>query len=58
MSERWKKVIVYEVIARKRRLGQGNSLLIEQEDLDEELDFIADKLEELLSFSNSEEEME
>ena len=56
VNEEWKRKLVEKSIERKRRQEPGESLDIEPEDLYEDQDIIYDPLEEIFSFSYSEDE--
>uniref|UniRef100_A0A914EGQ3 Uncharacterized protein n=1 Tax=Acrobeloides nanus TaxID=290746 RepID=A0A914EGQ3_9BILA len=52
-SEEWKKSVAKKAVERNLETGQGAPADLDQEDLDEEIDIVINRFEELLDFDDS-----
>jgi hypothetical protein len=52
-NEDWKKDIVEKSLERKQQIGMGKPVDPDQDEIDEDLDIVIDKFDELLNFSDT-----
>ncbi len=55
-NEDWKKDIVDKSLERKQQIGIGNPVDPDQDDIDEDLDIVIGQFDELLNFSDTDDD--